>query len=516
MPGTRTTSAPEASDPHEDLWRALRAGILLGGAYKLIARVPRWVARRRFKARALDSDEDVSLFFFPLTDEELTRWQRECRTLVPFADPNLFPISRVEQFQRYRFVVGDWIEGEDLEMYLMENGPLDPAQARTIFQDLLASARRLFFAGLPVPDLHPARILLAERDGTLTPLLFPLSESDEPVLKTEEAICSGLRDLLFCLLTGLEGRGNYNERMLQLLPRAISAVWEPVFLEEPNFDLLREHVDMALPLRAAAPLQPRAPRPPEPVEPEDLEPPPRRTASRAPVPPSGMELPPRRRPVRSAPPSPNNFLNFLGLGIALLAPLALGWAAWHFIFVREPAEPQVLSMRDLDPDAGLPPIPGDNATGPQTSPGPARLPAPSSPSDPPSSQFAPALPPSHRSPPALPRDPAARLRTLAAEIPRDPQSVYLIRELDDLLAELTRSEAEIRSGKQPQIFQALEETAQAHPDIAIFLARVLWGRDTPRAESIYIELARQGNPTAREICRQRLLNWENPPGTNTP
>lgn len=526
MPKIPLSSSSPSPGVNSDDWSALRAGILLGGAYKLVSRVPRWVARRRFKARSLDSDEDVSLFFFALDSDELARWKNECRTLVPFADPNLFPVSRVEEFQQYHFVVGDWVEGEDLEMFLMENGPLEAAQAREIFQSVLASARRLFFAGLPVPPLDPSRILLTQRDGKTIPLLFPLRESSDPALSDEASICRGLRDLLFSLLTGLEPRRTYNERILQLLPRSISAVWEPIFLEDPDFDLLREHVDMALPLRAAPPIVPTPSRPsrsqPEPFEPEESAPNFRKPPSRSSLPPSGMELPIRRRQNRPPPAPPKNALNFIALGIALLAPLLLGWAAWHFIFERPHTEPQPISLQDLDPHVGLPPIPGGAKPSPLTTPlegstprsNPSPSPAPGPPPQASSASRPGTSPIPQQQATALPTEPSARLRNLSQELLNDPQSVDLLRDLDQLLAEFSRQEAEIRAGRNEALFQALEETQSLRPEIALLFARILWGRDTPRAEAIYIELAQKGNETAREICRQRLLNWQTSPGAN--
>lgn len=511
-----SASLPTAASVGKENWSALRAGILLGGAYKLVERVPRWVARRRFRARPLDGSDEVALLFFSLSDADLARWQKECRALAPFSDPNLYPVSRVEQFQEFRFVVGDWVAGEDLEMFLMENGPLDPSQARPIFQSLLASVRRLFFAGLPVPPLAPSQILLSRAPSGPVPLLFPLAESPKDVLETEAVICRGLRDLLFSLLTGLEARPVYDERVLQLLPRSVSAVWEPVFLEDPNFDLLKEHVEMALPLRPAPPLQPPPPRVPRNLP--DLE----EEADEVPVrrrkrPPShsgmaGMELPVRRRPLRQVPPPRHTFRNLFALGLALLVPILLGWMAWHFIFERESPEPRPLSLKDIDAGVGLPSIPAALPEQSPTAPQSAVLPDETARPHISASANSPrALVGGNQIPAALPRDPLERLRVIAQEIQQDSQSAYLQRELDELLQDLTRRENDLRAGRNEALLAGIEETQAAHPDIALLFARILWGRDTPQAEAIYVRLAREGNATAREICRQRMLQWQTNP-----
>ena len=100
---------------------------------------------------------------------------------------------------------------------------------------------------------------------------------------------------------------------------------------------------------------------------------------------------------------------------------------------------------------------------------------------------------------------------LFRSIQQDSQSAYLQRELDELLQDLTRRENDLRAGRNEALLAGIEETQAAHPDIALLFARILWGRDTPQAEAIYVRLAREGNATAREICRQRMLQWQTNP-----
>jgi hypothetical protein len=96
-----------------------------------------------------------------------------------------------------------------------------------------------------------------------------------------------------------------------------------------------------------------------------------------------------------------------------------------------------------------------------------------------------------------------------AEWTAQPEEGRIARGFTGFLEQLEFHRDALRAGRMPQALAALERAAAAgFPPARYLLGQVLYGRETLRAETIMVELARQGHEGAQAWCVERAIDWE--------
>lgn len=495
-----TNSGTFAESPGPD-WEMLRNGVLLGGTHKLVERVPRWVGKRRFRARSIDSDEERMLVFFDPEPELWKHWQELAGVLLPMRDAHLLEIIDLERALDFHFIIAPWSNGAVLGELLHENGPVSPETARSLVLDLLGSLKRLGLAGLPLPEISSETLLVEREQNHWRPLLFPLpfafnstqTESAEPAAAT-------LRDLLFTLCTGLDAPGDYHARMLQLLPPPANTLWASLFnvgvtleslesvlghevpaLPPPRSSMkspLRESEHRALPTNLAFPAEVSSRRAPG-------------NAAK------GMGLANSAKELTFSTPAsgqkrPTAWPVVFGSVVAAAGLAIVGWFAYAMVqTLREEPESDLSFLVEPAPMAQVPRVPSTQRTE-----SPART------ADPGTEE-------ARQTSDLTNLSPIDRAQALAVRHVKNAGDASMEMELSEALVAVAGQADAIRAGTYPKLFKALEDASAAgSPSASLLLAKVLWGRDTDRSERLFIRLARQGNPEAVEFCEDQFIDWK--------
>lgn len=481
-------------------WEMLRNGVLLGGTHKLIERVPRWVGKRRFRARSIDSDEERMLVFFDPEPELWKHWQELAGVLLPMRDAHLLEILDLEQALDFHFIIAPWSNGAVLGELLHENGPVSPETARSMVLDLLGSLKRLGLADLPLPEISTETLLVEREQNHWRPLLFPLPFGFNGTQTESADPAAALRDLLFTLCTGLDAPGDYHARMLQLLPPPANTLWASLF----NGGVTLESLESVLGHEVPALPPPRSSMKSTVREPEHR------------ALPTNLSFP-AEAPSRRA---PGNASKGMGLAnsanehafsnpvreqkrgtawpvvfgsIVAAAGLAIvGWFAYAMVqTLREEPESELSFLVEQAPVAQDPRLPST-----QRPESPART------ADPGTGE-------ARQTSDLTNLSPVDRAQVSAVRYVKNAGDASMEKELSEALVAVAGQADAIRAGTYPKLFKALEDASAAgSPSASLLLAKVLWGRDTDRSERLFIRLARQGNPEAVEFCEDQFIDWK--------
>jgi serine/threonine protein kinase/DNA-binding beta-propeller fold protein YncE len=116
---------------------------------------------------ALDHLVALKVISADLADDESfrMRFKSESRIAVSLRHPNVVPIHHAGEEEGLLFVTMDLIDGPDLRRLLAARGPLPPAEAVAILEQIGAALDVAHSRGLVHRDIKPGNILIEQRDG---------------------------------------------------------------------------------------------------------------------------------------------------------------------------------------------------------------------------------------------------------------------------------------------------------------------------------------------------------------
>ncbi|MEC3951635.1 protein kinase [Nocardia sp. CDC153] len=119
------------------------------------------------------------------------RFRRESRTAAKLQEPHVIPVHDWGEVDGVLFIDMRLVKGRDLKAYLHEEGPLAPAAAVTVIEQIAAALDAAHESGLVHRDVKPANILLTgDMFAYLVDFGIAHTESDAQLTQTGNAIGS--------------------------------------------------------------------------------------------------------------------------------------------------------------------------------------------------------------------------------------------------------------------------------------------------------------------------------------
>lgn len=116
--------------------------------------------RRRVAVKIINADTGLSLY---------NRFRREVQILADLQHPNLVLLYDAGRMGDGRpFLVMEYVEGETLREWLIQRGPMTPAQTVEVIKQAAAGLHAAHEAGVIHRDIKPANIAVTESAGKLT------------------------------------------------------------------------------------------------------------------------------------------------------------------------------------------------------------------------------------------------------------------------------------------------------------------------------------------------------------
>jgi len=137
------------------------------GQYRLLTLIGRGGMGEVWRAHDTNTDRVVALKVLPphLADDETfqKRFRREARVAAALYEPHVVPIHGYGEIDGHLYVDMRLIVGEDLET-LLKRGPLEPARAVGIIEQVASALQAAHHEGLVHRDVKPSNILVTEQD----------------------------------------------------------------------------------------------------------------------------------------------------------------------------------------------------------------------------------------------------------------------------------------------------------------------------------------------------------------
>ncbi|WP_205878804.1 serine/threonine-protein kinase [Mycobacterium camsae] len=137
------------------------------GRYRLVELLGRGGMGEVWRAQDTVIDRTVALKtllpHFAQDEKFKQRFRREARLAARLEDPHLVPIYDIGELEGRLYVAMRLISGQDLQT-LLEAGPLAPARAVAILEQIAAALGAAHRVGLVHRDIKPSNILVSEND----------------------------------------------------------------------------------------------------------------------------------------------------------------------------------------------------------------------------------------------------------------------------------------------------------------------------------------------------------------
>ncbi|MGI8496771.1 MAG: protein kinase domain-containing protein [Gemmatimonadaceae bacterium] len=184
MPSLSPAALPSSPDAE---FIALQT--VLAGHYSLERELGRGGMGIVYLAREVQLERPVAIKVLPPTlavrADLRERFIREARTSAKLSHPNIVPIFRVEEMGGFVFFVMAFIEGETLTQRVKERGPLTPAVATRLIQEIAWALAYAHARGVIHRDIKPDNILLEPGSGRALVTDFGIARVDNVNSLTE-------------------------------------------------------------------------------------------------------------------------------------------------------------------------------------------------------------------------------------------------------------------------------------------------------------------------------------------
>jgi serine/threonine-protein kinase len=169
-------------------------GRIIKNHYKLIDERGRGSFATVYVARDLENNHiyAVKVMHLELANdgELLARFQREAHILLNLSDPHIVRIVDYGNDTNMHYIVMDYIDGQSLKYYMINDGPMDPLRALNYTYQIAEGLSTAYKQGVVHRDIKPQNILINSRD-MIKITDFGLARSRETVTLTQSNVFMG-------------------------------------------------------------------------------------------------------------------------------------------------------------------------------------------------------------------------------------------------------------------------------------------------------------------------------------
>ena len=177
-----------------DIMNGDMIGRVITGHYKLIDERGRGSFATVYLARDLEDNKiyAVKVMHLELSGdgELLARFQREAHILLNLSDPHIVRIFDYGNDNNMHYIVMDYIDGQSLKYYMINDGPLEPLRSINYARQIAEGLEVAYKQGVVHRDIKPQNILINSKDMVkITD--FGLARSRETVTLTQSNMFMG-------------------------------------------------------------------------------------------------------------------------------------------------------------------------------------------------------------------------------------------------------------------------------------------------------------------------------------
>ena len=138
------------------------------GRYRLIELIGQGSMGQVYRAHDTVIGRDVAVKILPvelgLVEGYRERFRREAHTAARLTEPHIIPIHDTGEIDGRLYLVMPVIDGQDLSLLLKQDGPIPPARAVGMIEQLASALDTAHAAGLVHRDVKPSNALVTGRD----------------------------------------------------------------------------------------------------------------------------------------------------------------------------------------------------------------------------------------------------------------------------------------------------------------------------------------------------------------
>jgi serine/threonine-protein kinase len=172
----------------------VRVRDVLGGRYELLEVLGRGGMGVVYRANDRVLERVVAVKVLPVDRAEnpilVTRFEREARAAAALNHPNIVGVFDSGRDQDLRYIVMEYVDGENLAQLLRRRGPLPPHEVVEIGAHVASALAAAHQAGIVHRDIKPANVMISA-SGTVKVLDFGIARAAESTSLTQAATVLG-------------------------------------------------------------------------------------------------------------------------------------------------------------------------------------------------------------------------------------------------------------------------------------------------------------------------------------